>query len=256
MTTPPNQPPPESVPPPPTWPPVPAPRTTRPWALPVATGLAGLIAGSTLTFALTNGAGDDSGSAASQASATPSHWVQPETSAAPVPPLPEPTYPEEIEVGNQQIPLAPTHQRINVGEVAKTSQWAVTIKSVRLNAPEENPLIKADRDKEGKRKGVVTVSVTNLTSESQGFDVNNDKILYILDQDGNTSFPHEPFSTDQINVFAKAVKAGAHATGVLEFDYYADATAFRILVCEAQAPANNYQGLVTTTVLFPSATNS
>ncbi|MFE5793661.1 hypothetical protein ACFQ8C_13960 [Streptomyces sp. NPDC056503] len=129
------------------------------------------------------------------------------------------------------------------------------IENVRLDVPEDDDLIEADLDKEGKRKGVLTVSVTNLTGESRRFDVHQDRSLYVLDQDGNDSLPHTSFGLDDPDVFAKAVKAGAVVTGDLAFEYYADATAFRVLVCEEQAPANHYQGLVAATVLYPSTTD-
>ncbi|MFE5511670.1 DUF4352 domain-containing protein [Streptomyces sp. NPDC056529] len=256
MTTPTDRPSSASIPPQPPWAPAPAPRKARPWILPTATGLAGLITGGALTFAFTNNEGSLHGTTTSQASATPSHWVQPEISTPPVDPTPEPERTEEIEAGDRRIPLDPGHRQISTGEAVKTSKWALTVDNVQLDARETNEYIKADRDKEGKRKGVLTVSVTNLTQASRKFDVRAENILYVLDQDGNDSSVHGLIEIEQVDVFEKNIKAGATVKGLLQFDYYKDATAFRILVCEAQAPANQYQGTVVATLPVPSATHS
>lgn len=176
----------------------------------------------------------------------------PFTAAVPAP-MPSPT--KEIRVGNQRIPQAPTHREIGIGEAAQASNWSVTIKKVQVNAPEDNPYIKADREKEGKRKGVLTVSTTNRTQEAQRFD-EHDRLLVILDQDGNASYPRGLLGHDEVNVFEKAVKPGATIEGVLEFDYYPDATNFRILVCEKESAANHYAGMVMMTISVPVAQQS
>lgn len=222
----------------------------RGWILPVATGIAGLAAGSALTFALTNTAAPTDQTAATQITTEPMPTTDtsPPAHAAPHSEPPARPAAEEITVNDQSMPLAANHQQLKKGQAATTARWTIAINSVQFNAPETNEYIKADLDKEGKRKGVLAVSITNNTNRSMKFDNGNLELLYVLDQDDNTSRPHGLIESARNDVFEKNVKPGATVEGFLQFDYYDDATEFRALVCEPGTQANNFHGEVVATI--------